>query len=175
MDTKRKTTHKALWRVFGLFLLLLSVASVSQAQMEQVPGLLGEGRVANYRFADKGELSMTVCLVGAVRFPGRYEISRSVDLLNLLALGGGWTEAADLKNVRIKRLPGTGDQNVQKYVTLDLTDFQEVSRPNLTLQHGDYIYVGTKSGLTTIEILGYVTTAAILVTTYITVLDHVQK
>jgi hypothetical protein len=175
MDMKRKTTRKTHWRVFGLFFLLLSFAIVSQAQLEQIPGLSAEGKVANYRFADQGELPITVCLVGAVRLPGRYEISRSIDLLNLLALAGGWTELADLRDVRINRLPGTGDQNVRKYFKLDLTDFQEVARTSLTLQHGDYIYIGARSGITAGEVLSYVTTAAILVTAYITVLDHVKK
>jgi hypothetical protein len=174
MDTRDRTMRKREMRNSAvisscLAVLLLACVWTCRAQLEQSPGLLQEGRVANYRFAEQGELSITVCLVGAVRFPGRYEISRSIDILNLLALAGGWNEDADLSDVRVNRLTGTSGQSSQQTLKLNLTNFQELSRTYLTLQHGDYIYIGTKSGVTTQEVISWVTAAAVLVTAWITV------
>lgn len=173
MGMMRKTTRRTLRRACILLLLLPVVGSFGYAQME-ASGLLQEGRVANYRFAEQGELSITICLVGAVRSPGRYEISRSIDLLNLLALAGGWTDQADMADVRINRLAPSGDQNVRRNFRMDLTDFQRIDRSYLTLQQGDYIFIGTKSGITAQEVLNYVTTAAILVTTYLTISNQLK-
>lgn len=175
MGTERKTTHENFRGVFFLLFLLLSFASGGQAQQEQAQGVLPEGRGANYRFAEQGELTITVCLLGAVRLPGRYEISRSIDLLNLLALAGGWMDLADLGDVRINRFTGAGDQNTRRNFVLDLTEFQEIERTYLTLQQGDFIYIGTESGITVQEVLTYITTAAILVTTYFTISNQISQ
>lgn len=174
MDMKKKATSKGLRRVVGLLFLLAAIVSMGPAQQEQGGGLLQGGSVTNYRFAAQGELSITVCLLGAVRAPGRYEISRSIDLLNLLALAGGWTELADLADVRINRLSETSGQTSRRNFKLDITEFQDVARTYLTLQDGDFIYVGTKSGITIQEVMTYVTTAAILVTTYLTVSNQIS-
>lgn len=153
-----------------LALLTIVAGSSAHAQIGQVPGLMQEGRVANYRFAAEGELSITIGLVGAVRMPGRYEVSRSMDILDLLALAGGWSELADLSDVKINRLVGGGsEKGVRQTVTLDLSDFQAIQRNYLALQDGDYVYVGTRSGLTAQEVVSYVTAIGVLVTVYVTI------
>lgn len=150
--------------------LVLSALTIgtAHAQMGQMSGLLQDGRVANYRFASEGELTITVGLVGAVRMPGRYEVTHSVDVLDLLALAGGWTEPADLADVKINRLVGGGDKGLRQTVNLDLSNFQNIQRTYLSLQDGDYVYVGNTTGITTQEVVSYITAIAVLVTTYVT-------
>jgi hypothetical protein len=171
MEMLRRTEgglHRGLLALGWVALAFIANANGVYAQLEQRQGLLQEGSVANYRFAEPGELSITVCLVGAVRLPGRYEISRSIDLMNLLALAGGWSEQADLSDVRISRVASPGDPNVRRSYTLDLRDYQEIQGTYLTLQQQDYIFVGMRTGITGQEILGYLTAAAALVTMYVT-------
>jgi hypothetical protein len=158
--------------VFAVVLLVVCPGLTAYSQLERAPEQLLDGRVANFRFAEPGELTITVNLVGAVRTPGRYEISRSIDLMDLIALAGGWTELADLTNVHINR-PGTdGDIGQRTDLKVNLSDFQNISRRYLVLQHGDFIYVGEKSGVSVQEIMTWVTTAAILTTTYFTIIDR---
>ncbi len=156
----------------ALLLLLASAVGSAQGQLDQMQGLLPEGRISNYRFASPGELTITVGLVGAVRPPGRYEVSRSVDLLDLLALAGGWTEFADLSEVSINRIVAGSDKGVRQTVVFDLSDFKELQRTTLALQSGDYVFIGTSRGITTSEIISYVTAVAVLVTTYITITNR---
>ncbi len=161
-------------RITGIVIALLlpCSASVTSAQSNQGAEQLQEGSVANFRYADPSELTITVSLIGEVRQPGRYEISRSVDLMNLLALAGGWTEAADLADVHINRASGVGDMGERRDLKLNLNDFQNISRNYLALQHGDFIYVGRVSGINVDRVLSWVMTVGILVTTWITVADR---
>ena len=155
----------------GVF-IVLCIASSAYSQLEPAAQQAQEGRVANFRYAEASELTITVNLIGAVRSPGRYEISRSIDLMSLIALAGGWTETADLTEVHINRLSGSGELGERKDLKLNLYDFQNVSRSYLTLQHGDFIFVGSKTGITATEVLSWVTTAAILTTLYFTIIDR---
>jgi hypothetical protein len=153
----------------GLVLLLPCLHETASAQgLNDETMMQNNGRVANFRFADPSELTIIVSLLGAVGQPGRYEISRSVDLMNLLALSGGWTDAADLSDVHIGRMSG----NMRVDLKLDLGDFEGISRASVPLQHGDFIYVGKKSSFNADKIITWVTAVAILATTYITVSDR---
>lgn len=155
--------------------LVLSVIPIAPSfgqQVGQASDILQDGKVANYRFAGDGELTITIGLVGAVRMPGRYELSRSVDMLDLLALAGGWSELADLGDIKINRLVGRGEKGLRQTVSLNLTSFQDIQRTYLTLQDGDYVYVGTKTGITTQEVISYITAVAVLVTTYLTIANR---
>jgi len=157
----------------GVILGLLFLALPAYAQIDRPPAqVLGGESVANFHFAGPGELTITVNLIGAVRSPGRYEISRSIDLMDLFSLAGGWTELADLADVHVSRLAGSPESGERKDLRMNLTDFQNISRSYLTLQHGDLIYIGSTSGVTLQDVLSWVTTAAILTTTYFTIIDR---
>ncbi len=156
----------------GSALVLLSSVSTVYGQLDLGTQQMQGEKVANYRFADAGELTIIVNLIGAVRQPGRYEISRSIDLLSLFALAGGWTEMADLEDVQINRGAGGGKTGEPRKLKLDFSDIQNLSRSYLTLEHEDFIYVGTKSGVNMDRILSWVTTGAILATTYFTIVDR---
>jgi len=156
----------------GMTFVVLCSSLPAYAQLDRASDQVVAGRVANFRFADPGELTITVNLIGSVRSPGRYEISRSIDLMDLIALAGGWTELADLANVHVNRVAGSGDLGQRIDLKLNLADFQNISRSYLVLQHGDFIFVGSKSGVTVQDVLSWVTTAAILTTTYITIINR---
>jgi hypothetical protein len=159
--------------VVGLMITVLCAALPLHAQMDRSSDQkLGGGEAANFRFAEPGELTIIVNIVGSVHTPGRYEISRTIDLMDLISLAGGWTEAANLQDVHINRLAGSGDTGVRVDLKLDLSDYQSLSRSYLALQHRDFIYIGTKSGFTMQDALNWVTTAAILTTTYFTIANR---
>ena len=133
----------------------------ADAQYERVnTGSLTAGATANYRFAEAGELSIAVTLLGPVQRPGRYELSHRIDLLNLLALAGGWSETADMANVSISRLASASDPGSRFHVQLDLEDVEDVSPKFLELQDGDIIVVGKATPVTIPMVLSIVGTAA---------------
>ena len=98
----------------SLFVLVLTLAgSVARAQLDQLgqSGLLSATSVqqttSNFYFAKPNELTIIVNVIGFVQKPGRYEISKSIDLVNLIALAGGAVPDA----VRQRRDgPRAGDQ-----------------------------------------------------------------
>jgi hypothetical protein len=179
--TKRMEKTMGFWNqhwsrgLVGSVLMLLCVSLPLHAQLERSSDQkLGGGEAANFRFAEPGELTIIVNIVGSVHTPGRYEISRTIDLMDLISLAGGWTETANLSDVHINRLAGSGDTGVRVDLKLDLSDYQSLSRSYLALQHRDFIYIGTKSGFTVQDALNWLTTVAILTTTYFTISNRTK-
>ncbi|MBP1648984.1 MAG: hypothetical protein H6Q30_2429, partial [Bacteroidetes bacterium] len=97
-------------RIALCFLSLLVAGSIAKAQMENLgqSGLLSATSVqlttSNYYFAKPNELTIVVNVIGNVTRPGRYEISKSIDLVNLIALAGGATVDGTLSEIKITRL-----------------------------------------------------------------------
>jgi protein involved in polysaccharide export with SLBB domain len=135
---------------------------------------LGPGATVNYRFAAQNEFPITVTLLGPVRNPGRYEISRKIDLINLFALAGGWLETADLSDVHISRSRVIGTQSDRFDIKLDLEDLTNLSQTFVQLQDGDCVYVGTSGGIDLPIILSVVSSTAAVATAifYITQLNR---
>ena len=168
-----KTTKQSPSKLPGSAILLMVIACTATAlgQYDRANiGVLTPGATANYRFADPSELPITVTLLGPVARPGRYEISRKIDLLNLIALAGGWLENADMSDVRISRVRVNGDPGSRTELKLDLEDLSDISQKFLQLQEGDYVYVATSKRLSLPIFLSIVATAATIVTaiSYIT-------
>ena len=131
------------------------------AQYDRVnTGALTAGATANYRFAEASELSITVTLLGPVHRPGRYELSNKIDLLNLLALAGGWNETADMADVSISRLAGSSESATRFQVQLDLENVEDISPKFLELQDGDIVFVGKSTPVTVPMVLSIIGTAA---------------
>ena len=124
------------------------------------------GPTANYRFAEENELARTVLILGAIQKPGRYEIARNLDLMDLIALAGGWTEAADLDEIRISRIVETKDGISRSEAVLDLSDSQDLPLELLGLQDGDVVSVAFSSGWSIVEVASVVSAVAIAVTAY---------
>jgi hypothetical protein len=146
-------------------------AGLALAQVDRFnTGVLTPGATANYRFADANELPITVTLLGPIARPGRYEISRKIDLLNLIALAGGWLDAADMSDVKISRIRNSSDPSNRTDLALDLENPAEIAGKFLQLQEGDYIYVGTSHRLTLPVVLSIVSaaTAVTMAIAYIT-------
>ena len=144
-------------------------SALSQVGGGDASGLSSHGSTTNFRFAEPNELTIIVGVLGAVHQPGRYEVSRTIDLMNLLALAGGTSPDADVNNIRVRRFYTTGEKPEWREIIVDLDRPNDPIHGNIDLQHGDFVMVGTKSSITMQEILSYVTTAAVLTTAYITI------
>jgi len=129
----------------------------------------------NYRFAEPNELTIVVSLLGAVTNPGRYELSRSIDLVNVLALAGGPRESGDLSDVRITRTVRTSSKVERREIRINVEKFSSVDETDLVLNQGDIIYVSYQSGVKFSDVLTYLTTAAVLTTAIVTVINQTRN
>jgi polysaccharide export outer membrane protein len=88
-------------------------------------------------------LSPVVYLLGEVKNPGAYDFAKGQSLVSLLAVAGGPTKDAKMRNVLVIR----GDYNNNP--TVIVSDASRMLRrgdlsENVTLQSGDIIYVPSK-------------------------------
>ncbi len=104
-----------------------------------------QNTTSNYYFAKPNELTFTVDVIGMVQRPGRYEISNTINLVNLLALAGGGTSDASINDVRVTRVSESEGRVRLKILRMDLEDLSKVDPSELTLQPGDVIQI-QKSG-----------------------------
>jgi NADH:ubiquinone oxidoreductase subunit F (NADH-binding) len=158
--------------------LLSLVFGVSPAfgQVEQGGILQGTLQVSttNYRFAEPNELTIVVSIVGGVQRPGRYEVSRSINLIDLISLAGGPTPTGSLGNVKISRVGEYGPSGGRKEIRVDLADAAKVRESDLALTQGDFVFVDASSGVTVQEVLSAITTAAVLTTAVVTVINQTK-
>lgn len=161
----------------SLLILVFFLSKSAEAQTDQTrlaPSLQGSSE-ANYYFATPGDLTILVNVWGYVNKAGRYEISTSTDLIQLLSLAGGPRDGAKLTKVMIVRVEKTesGTQKVEKMI--DLEDVLNLDADDLKLQPGDTIYVdktwwtGVKGGISFAASVAILVTA---VTNLIIVLDR---
>jgi protein involved in polysaccharide export with SLBB domain len=156
----------------SLGVLLIGLVLANQAP---VAAQARSGSTTNYRFAETNELTIVVDLLGAVTNPGRYELSRSVDLVNLLALAGGPREGADLGDIRITRTVRSGARVDRREIRINAEKFTSVGEADLVLHQGDIIYVSYQTGVKFTDILTYLTTAAVLTTAIVTVINQTRN
>lgn len=130
---------------------------------------------SNYYFAKPNELTIVVNVMGFVQRPGRYEISSTIDLINLLSLAGGPVPDGSLSGVKITRLVNTGDRMQRKEIRIDLDELSKVSNEELQLHPGDLIEIERTGWATVRDIFTVVGYAAVLTTTIVTVLNYVQR
>lgn len=84
-------------------------------------------------------INLKVTLLGEVRSPGNYPLSKEhTTLVEMIGAAGGITEKASESNVKIIRATETKP----KVLIVDLGDISSVSSPVTSLQNGDIIYVG---------------------------------
>ena len=85
--------------------LVLAISfSFSQTDGSGVIPTTTGGSTTNFHFAEPNELTIVVNILGGVQRPGRYEISRSIDLMNLISLAGGTSEKGTLENVCLPKI-----------------------------------------------------------------------
>lgn len=71
------------------FLCLLPLAGSAHAQLIEGVDRSRFGAGGYYRYAEEGELTISVAAYGGVRYPGYYEVPIGTDANRLLALAGG--------------------------------------------------------------------------------------
>ena len=125
---------------------------------------------ANYSIAKPGELTMQINVWGLIRNPGRYEVSITTDLVQLVSYAGGPMEDAKLDEVKVTRFikTETGVSRAQFLVNLD--DLYRVNESSLILQPGDTIFFDRTSWSTVRDVLSVVTTFAVITATVTTVM-----
>ena len=130
-------------------LLLVFAASMSARAQEfgRIDNLINTG-TAYFAFAQPGEATVQVIVLGSVAAPGVYEIGISVDLGQLLALAGGppltettgTTQSTSETTVRLFR-ESTGRRDLVYEAPLELL----LTEPDLypSLQDGDVFTIET--------------------------------
>ena len=131
-----------------LLFMVACTAAVAQPTGDTLPttsggttsGTLRGGRMVN---GEGGELPIEVNIWGFVRNPGKYTVSASTRLLDLISLAGGPVERADLEEVRVIH-DKTVDSSLTELVrTIDVEDYQRSGNPaaNPVLYPNDTIVV----------------------------------
>jgi protein involved in polysaccharide export with SLBB domain len=113
--------------------ILKNIKRVYKANVEAYVSLLSSQKVK-------------VFLAGLVNVPGIYEGQSADSILRFIDLAGGIrSDIGSYRNIQVKR-------NNQTLHNIDLYNFiQKGEMPNLQLQDGDVIFVGTKNGTVTVE------------------------
>jgi hypothetical protein len=153
-----------------LFLLLVLLVSKAFSQQEQA-GFVSASSLnlttTNYYFAKPNEMTIVVTVIGEVQRPGRYEISKSIDLINLLGLAGGANSDGTLGDVTVTRLAEQGGYIKRNELHLDLASLARVTSAELVVSPGDIISVGHSTWATVRDVF-LVTASAAVITTAIT-------
>ena len=126
---------------------------------------------AFYSIAKPGELTMQVNVWGQVNHPGRYEIAITTDLLQLISLAGGPAPDATIDKVKVTRFLKTESGITRGEYTVDLSDLYRVSESSLILQPGDTVTIDRTSWVAIRDIIGIVTSAAVIAATIATVIN----
>ncbi len=153
-----------------LFSLVLLAGSFAQAQIDQLgqSGLLSATSVqqttSNYYFAKPNELTIVVNVIGFVQRPGRYEISKSIDLVNVLALAGGATVDGSMSDVKVTRLLEAEGRITRGEYKVNMEDIAQIKPQDLVLSPGDVIQVGPSNWTFWRDALTVVVSAAVVVT-----------
>lgn len=161
MTSGSHTHRKQVW--FLLFLCIAAGSAAAQTdQQNAVSTMSGTATTTNYSFARPNEMTIIVSVIGFVQRPGRYEIARSIDLVNLLALAGGPSAEGTSSKVKITRR-SEADGIVRMHdVLIDLDDLAAVPPAQLALQPGDVIQVSRAGWVTIRDIFNVVVSAAVI-------------
>ena len=169
--------HKTIMRTSRIIALggFLSVW-VAAADAQVNPGSLfsatsERATSTNYYFAQPNELTIVVNVMGFVQRPGRYEISNTIDLINLLALAGGPTADGTLSDVKVRRMTRKGEETWYTDFAVDLdnvvalnTEANRMKGGSLMLSPGDVVSVGRTGWSTVRDVFGVVLSAAVITT-----------
>jgi hypothetical protein len=118
---------------------------------------------SNYYFAKPNELTIIVNIMGFVQRPGRYEISSTIDLVNLLALAGGPQPDGSLNDVKISRLVKVTEGRFErKELRVNLENLAKISSAELVLQPGDIIEIERTGWANFRDVFSVVISAAVL-------------
>ncbi len=161
----------------GILFLLVALASVAHAQntnsnfSSTIPNAQAG---AYYYVARPNEMTMQVNIWGFVQHPGRYEVATATDLVQLLSYAGGPTPDADIEDVRVSRIIRKDGVLMVKELRLDMKRLDRIDEAKILLQPGDTIVLDHTSWVTIRDIVGVVTTAAIVTAAVAQVLNYAK-
>ena len=130
---------------------------------------------AYYNVAKPGELTMQVNIWGFVHHPGRYEVSNNIDVVQLVSFAGGPAQDADMDDVRISRIVRRDGILTAKEIRINLEHLDRLDEAKILLRPGDTIFIDHTSWVTWREVVGVVTTAAIVTAAVAQVLNYTSK
>ncbi len=135
----RKKSFAAL---IGLVFLVFLQSANAQGLFTNPTPSIGSSAPSYYYLGGKEGLTIAVNLWGFVRNPGRYEVPSSTDLVQLISLGGGPLEHAELDGVRIVRQILQPDSTYKtEVIPVDLDHYQNTGAKTPLLLPGDTIIV----------------------------------
>jgi len=152
------------------FALVLTNIAYTQVEGGIGPSLPDASAASFYYISKPGELTMQVNIWGAVQKPGRYEISTSTDLVQLVSYAGGPNQDAKFDQVRVTRLMKKEVTTVRTEYYVDLEDLSATEESKLQLYPGDTIFIDHTSWSTVRDILTVVSTAAMITSAIATVI-----
>jgi hypothetical protein len=124
---------------------------------------------ANYSIAKPGELTMQVNIWGLVNHPGRYEVSITTDLIQLVSYAGGPVVDARLDAVKVTRFLKTDNGISKSEIIVNLEDLYRINDSSIILQPGDTIFIDRTGWSSFRDVLSVVTTVAVVAATVTTV------
>lgn len=172
--TKRFILYRSLC-VCGFIIIL----SLSFAQAQTIQSGIGQSfptasAASYYYIAKPGELTIQVNVWGLVKNPGRYEVSSSTDLVQLLSYAGGPADYAKMDEVKVTRIVRNGSTISKQLIVLDLERIDKVEEAKLALHPGDTIFIDYTAWHGMRDVLGVIATVA-LITTAVTQVIAVSK
>lgn len=136
----------------------------------------GSASAAYYYAAKPGELTMLVNVWGGVERPGRYEISSSTNLIQLISYAGGPEPRAKLSRVRIIRLMEDENGRFSKQeLTVDLEHLEKVGNEDLELFPGDTIVIDNSSWPKIRDVISVTVAVATIGASIAVILDRLQR
>ena len=152
---------------YAVVFLVTSASEIGLGQSTQsglAQTLPSASAAAYYYIAKPGELTMQVNIWGFVQKPGRYEVSSSTDLVQLISFAGGPLQYADLNEVRISRVHSNDSTAQPQAFVLDLEKLEKLTPTELTLYPGDTIYIEHSAWVSFRDAFSVFTTLAIITT-----------
>ncbi len=133
-------------KTFAILIGLVFLAALRPAKAQGLFGTstppIGSNAPSYYYLGGKEGLTIAVNLWGFVRNPGRYEVPSSTDLVQLISLGGGPLEHAELDGVKIVRQILQPDSTYKtEVIPVDLDHYQDTGAKTPLLLPGDTIIV----------------------------------
>jgi len=160
-----------------VFFSLFAIASSGRAQVERGVATTQptSATPSYYSIAKPGELTMQVNVWGLVNHPGRYEVSITTSLIELISLAGGPALDANIDKVHVTRFLKTEAGISRGEYTVNLDDLYRVNESSLILQPGDTIVIDRSSWVTIRDIIGIVTSVAVITATVTAVLQNTRS
>lgn len=167
--------------IFILFAIVIIIPAIGQhgyAQISDVGSNLRSQAPSPSSYScilKPGDITMEVNLWGYVRNPGRYEISTSADLVQLLSCAGGPTAEAKLSDVVITRVIKKDGVDTRSRLTVNLDDLDRIDKSTLVLYPGDTIFIDRTGWSSFRDVLSVVTGVAVVTTAIVSIVISANR